>query len=76
MQRVIIDIPDNKINFFLELVKNLGFKKVRRIPDEQIEKEYEIPQAHQKLVNERFKKVRKDPERLLDWDQAKEKLKA
>ena len=38
--------------------------------------EDEIPQAHQKLVNERFKKVRKDPERLLDWDQAKEKLKA
>jgi len=76
MQRVIIDIPDNKINFFLELVKNLGFKKVRRIPYEQVEKEYEIPQAHQKLVNERFKKVRKDPERLLDWDQAKEKLKA
>lgn len=37
---------------------------------------YEIPEAHQKLVNERFKKVRKEPERLLDWDQAKEKLKA
>jgi hypothetical protein len=25
MQRIVIDIPDNKIDFFLELVKNLGF---------------------------------------------------
>ena len=33
MQRVVIDIPDNKINFFLELVKNLGFRKVRRLSD-------------------------------------------
>lgn len=25
MQRILIDIPDNKVDFFLELVKNLGF---------------------------------------------------
>jgi hypothetical protein len=25
MQRVVIDIPDSKVDFFLELVKNLGF---------------------------------------------------
>lgn len=37
MQRVVIDIPDNKLNFFLELVKNLGFKKVRKLSDEQKE---------------------------------------
>jgi len=28
MQRVIIDIPDNKYSFFMELVKSLGFVKV------------------------------------------------
>lgn len=27
MQRVVLDIPDNKINFFMEIVNNLGFKK-------------------------------------------------
>ncbi|MBL7111794.1 MAG: hypothetical protein ISS19_07635 [Bacteroidales bacterium] len=37
MQRVVIDIPDNKVNFFLELVKNLGFKKVKRLSDKQKE---------------------------------------
>ncbi len=37
MQRIVIDIPDNKISFFMELVKNLGFKKVRRLTNEQRE---------------------------------------
>lgn len=37
MQRIVIDIPDSKINFFLELVKNLGFKKVKRLTNEQKE---------------------------------------
>jgi hypothetical protein len=35
----------------------------------------DIPEAHQKLVMERFDKVRKNPERLLDWDEAKKTLK-
>ncbi len=35
MQRVVLDIPDNKINFFMELVNNLGFKKVQRLSEEQ-----------------------------------------
>jgi len=34
MQGVIIDIPDNKFNFFMELVNNLGFKKVKQISKE------------------------------------------
>ena len=35
----------------------------------------EVPDTHQKLVMDRFDKVRKDPERLLDWGDAKETLK-
>lgn len=35
MQRVVIDIPDNKYKFFMELVNNLGFKKVKQISKEQ-----------------------------------------
>ena len=37
MQRVVIDIPDNKINFFMELVNNLGFRKVKRLTKKQKE---------------------------------------
>ncbi|OQX82286.1 MAG: hypothetical protein B6D64_00710 [Bacteroidetes bacterium 4484_276] len=37
MQKVVIDIPDNKINFFMELVKNLGFEEVKRLSNKQKE---------------------------------------
>ncbi|RAV30579.1 hypothetical protein [Sinomicrobium soli] len=35
----------------------------------------EVPEAHRQLVMERFEKVRKNPDRLLDWDEAKKRLK-
>lgn len=35
---------------------------------------YDIPEAQQKLVMERFGKTRETPERLLDWDEAKKTL--
>lgn len=37
MQRVVIDIPDNKYKFFMELVNNLGFKKVKQVSKEQMQ---------------------------------------
>ena len=35
MERVVIDIPDKKFGFFMELMKNLGIKKVRRLTRDQ-----------------------------------------
>jgi hypothetical protein len=35
---------------------------------------HNVPETHQKLVLKRFNKVRKDPERLLNWDEAKKTL--
>ena len=35
---------------------------------------YEIPEAQQNLVMERFDKTRKSPERLLDLDEARKTL--
>lgn len=52
---------------------------IKNLLDYALKKEQEIlevPEAHQKLVMERFDKVRKNPERLLDWDEAKKVLKA
>ncbi len=52
---------------------------IKNILDYALKKEkenLEVPEAHQKLVLERFDKVRKNPERLLDWDKAKKTLKA
>ena len=74
MARIVIDIPDSKLSFFMELVKNLGFAK---IADETKTSDImDIPEAHQKLVMDRFNKVRKNPDKLMDWDEAKKTLKA
>lgn len=40
------------------------------------QKHNEIPKTHQKLVMERYNKVRKHPERLLEWDEVKKTLKS
>jgi hypothetical protein len=60
----------NDVNL-IHAIKNMldyALKKEQEHPD--------IPEAHQKLVMERFDKVRNDPERLLDWDEAKKTLKS
>jgi hypothetical protein len=52
---------------------------IKNMLDYALKKEQEsleVPEAHQKLVTERFDKVRKNPERLVDWDEAKKTLKA
>ena len=52
---------------------------IKNMLDYALKKEQEnidIPEAHQKLVMDRFNKVRKDPDRLMDWDTAKKTLKA
>lgn len=35
MKQVVLNIPDNKFSFFMELVNNLGFKNVKQIVKEQ-----------------------------------------
>jgi hypothetical protein len=75
MARIIIEVPDSKVGFFMELIKNLGFIKVTEKPGtESKENEIDIPEEHQKLVMDRFKKVRKKPDKLMDWDEAKKTL--
>lgn len=52
---------------------------IKNLLDYALKKEqenFEVPEAHQKLVTERFDKARKEPQRLLDWDEAKKTLKA
>lgn len=36
---------------------------------------YDIPEAHQNLVMERLSEIEKNPDQLLDWEDAKESLK-
>lgn len=38
------------------------------------QKIYDIPEAHQNLVMERFEKSRANPDMLLDWDEVRKTL--
>ncbi len=52
---------------------------IQKILDYAADKEdeiYSIPEAHQKLVMERFDKIKKEPKRLIDWDKVKNTLKS
>ena len=51
---------------------------IKNMLDYALKKEadvYDIPEEHQRLVMQRFEKVRSNPERLLYWNEAKKTLK-
>ena len=60
MKEITLKIPDNKFDFFMELIKQLGIEVSQKI---------EIPEEHRTIVNKRIKKSNQNPERLSDWDQ-------
>jgi hypothetical protein len=74
----------------IQAQKAIIIKQFKQIDDENLinaiknmldyalkkEKEnFDVPEADQKLVMERFEEVRKNPDRLLDWEEAKKTLK-
>ncbi|MEX0845332.1 MAG: addiction module protein [Balneolaceae bacterium] len=64
MKEIIIKIPDQKVDFVLELIEQLGLE----VSSEQME----IPEEHKAIVRERIQKSKANPERLLDWEQVKD----
>ncbi len=63
MQRIVIDIPDNKLSFFLELVKNPGFKKVKRLSKEQKEFVDDLQHSLEQVKEHREGKTKLQPAR-------------
>ena len=59
MKEIILKVPDQKVDFVLELVKQLGLE----VESEEIE----IPEEHKNMVRERISKSQENPDRLLDW---------
>jgi|AntRauTorckE6833_2_1112554.scaffolds.fasta_scaffold205761_1 hypothetical protein len=69
MKEVTLKIPENKIEFFLELVKHLGFE----VSDEmETSNDYEIPEEHKSIVRERMANAR--PEDYIPWEVARKRL--
>jgi hypothetical protein len=63
MQRVVLDIPDNKIDFFMELVNNLGIKKVQRLTSKQKEFVDDLKHSLEEVEQHRQGKIQLQPAR-------------
>jgi len=63
---VTVAVPENKLTFFKELVTSLNFKEI----DVSIDMDFDIPEAHKKMVLERIKNSK--PENWLRWDEVKD----
>ncbi|WP_041628117.1 hypothetical protein [Owenweeksia hongkongensis] len=66
MKEVTLKIPDKKLGFFMELVKQLGF---------EVSHEVEIPEEYKAIVRERIQKSVNEPDRLVDWDKVQDDFK-
>ena len=59
-----VDVPEDQVEFFKELMEENGFSAA--------EDDLEIPEEHKAIVRERMQAYRKDPSRLLDWEDIKD----
>jgi hypothetical protein len=65
MKEITLKIPDKKLGFFMELVKQLGFEVTKD--------DFVIPEEHKAIVRERIKNAK--PEDYIPWDEARKQLK-
>ena len=67
MTQFTISVPDNKIGFIMELLKNLGIKKVEKLKEGQ--ELDEIPAWHKSIIDKRLADKKMYPDKILDFDQ-------
>jgi hypothetical protein len=63
MKEVTLKIPEKKLEFFLELVKQLGFEVADKV---------EVPEEHQAIVRERMKTA--NEEDIIPWTEARKQF--
>jgi len=66
MKEITLKIPEKKLNFFIELFKQLGLEITETI---------EVPDWQKEEVLKRMERSKADPDRLLDWSSVQEELK-
>ncbi|MEX0845330.1 MAG: hypothetical protein WD022_08605 [Balneolaceae bacterium] len=64
MKEIILKIPDQKVDFVLELIEQLGL--------EVSSEEMEIPTEHKAIVRERIKTAK--PEDMIPWEEARKQF--
>jgi hypothetical protein len=63
MKEVTLKIPDQKFDFFVNLMKELGF---------EISEQSDIPEAHKQIVRERIESKKTD--QMIEWEEARKQL--
>lgn len=63
MKEITLRVPEQRLDFFMELSKQLGFEAVEGSA---------IPEAHQEEVRERIKSV--SPEQMALWQEARKRF--
>lgn len=63
MKEITLKIPDDKLNFFMELIKQLGLEAKQQV---------EIPEEHKDIVRKRINSSK--PEDMIPWKDAKKQL--
>ena len=70
MAQLTVHIPDNKIEFFIDLATNLGFRI-----ENNLQKNVLTPKQIE-LVDEARKNIKDNPDSFLDWEEARKTLNA
>jgi hypothetical protein len=63
MKEVTLKIPENKVSFFMELVKQLGL---------EVTEEVDISEEHKSIVRERIRTAK--AEEMVSWKEARKQL--
>jgi hypothetical protein len=63
MKEVTLKIPEKKMSFFMELIKQLGF---------EVTEEVDIPEEHKTIVRERIKTA--NSEDMVPWEEARKQF--
>ena len=63
MKEITLRVPDQKINFFMELVKNLGLEVTDKV---------EIPEEHKAIVRARIQCTKRED--MIPWEEARKQL--
>lgn len=66
MKEFTVKIPDNQLDFFVELMKKL---KISFAP---VNEDFIVPEAHKQLIRGRISKLKK--EELINWDDLQKQL--
>jgi hypothetical protein len=62
MKEITLKIPQKNFDFFMQLIKQLGYVEVKK-------EVTEVPEHHKKIIGDRLKSMKKQD--LLDWEKVK-----